>query len=95
MPGRKRTVVGTPALPTHLLNREVSALVLQFFAAYNLDAFDGSMTTGDVVKYVQAFKPGTRASTVYRCISAYGPVGEGDREWLRTGTSKRYGRMEV
>lgn len=93
--GRKKAEVGNPALPTHLLNKEVSLLVIQFFDTFKLDAYDGTMTTGDVLKYVSAFRPGTKASTVYPCIAAYGPVGEDDRNWYAHGTSKRYGRYEV
>lgn len=55
---------------------------------YYKAAASGDLTTGDVVAMVQQEIPDALEKTIYRAIESFGPIGEGDLEWLQKAQAK-------
>lgn len=78
-------------MPKPLVNQDVLAVVEELFLREPLGVYMGSVTIGDVVRYVKARMPVTKPITIHRCIEFAGPTGENDDDWL--AHVLRFGKM--
>lgn len=47
------------------------------------EAYEGTLTTGQVLDYVHELEPDAKDAGIYNAIGSYGPDGEEDHVWAR------------